>query len=133
MGFSPPTVDFRGVTNHSFSTARVGRGINGLGEGPESGKPARTTIYMAKKKKVPSVLLTCVQKKNMWAKIFEKIWGIGTFGYVRSKTPIAATWLDPYGLWTAIAKKKSCDFWPFWPKMTCFCICRFCPKNAKNQ
>ena len=85
------------------------------------------------KKKIPSVLLTCVQEKNMWAKKLKKIWGIGTFGYVRSKTPIVATWLDPYGLWTAIAKKKSCDFWPFWPKMTCFCTCRFCLKNAENQ
>ena len=66
---------------------------------------------MAKNKKGRSVLVTCLQKKNMWAKKFEKIWGIGTFRYVRSKSGIFRAFLAFSGhFWHAM----------FWPLLVIF-------------
>ena len=51
-------------------------------------------------------LVNCVQHSFEAVKSFWKRWGICTLRCARSKTPIAVFWMDPYEVWTSLAKKK---------------------------
>ena len=63
-----------------------------------------------KKKKVPSVLLTCVQKKNMWAKILKKYGGLVLSDMPDQKRPPRRHGWTPMGYGRPSRKKNHVIF-----------------------